>query len=122
MILIGDDLIPFENISKVTKTEDIKQTTSNSTVIFDFEETVLKYCFDNQISSAVIVFNIKEAIYSNSLKAKYIICSKELAQKVQKIADNYMFDSRILVIIESNNEIEEIALNEIDGVIYKKLV
>ena len=41
---------------------------------------------------------------------------------MQKIAENYMFDSKILAIIKSNDELEEIALDEIDGVIYKELI
>ena len=122
MILIGDKLVPFENISKIKKVEDIKQTVANSTIVFNFDEEILKYSFENELSSAVTVTNIKEAIYSNSLNAKYIICDKDLAIKVQKIADNYMFDTRVLAIIESCDEIEAIALNEIDGAIYKNLI
>ena len=47
---------------------------------------------------------------------------KELAKQIQKIADNYMYDSKILAIIKSNDELENIAKNEIDGVIYKNLI
>ncbi len=122
MILIGDELVPFETISKIKDIEDIKSTKSNSTVLFNFDEAILKYCFENELSSAVTINCIKEAIYANSLNAKYIICDTSLALKVQKIADNYMFDTRILAIIESSDEIEKIALNEIDGAIYKNLI
>jgi hypothetical protein len=122
MILIGDKLIPFENISKISIIDDIKHTNSNSTIIFYFQEEILKYCFENELSSAVIVSNIKEAIYANSLNAKYIICKEDLAIKIQKIADNYMFDTRVLAIIENSDEIESVALNEIDGAIYKDLL
>ena len=66
--------------------------------------------------------SIKEAIYANSLNAKYIISEKELAKAIQKIADNYMFDSKILAVIETNDEIEEIAQSEIDGIIYKSIL
>lgn len=122
MVLIGDKLIPFENISKISIIDDIKHTNSNSTIIFYFQEEILKYCFENELSSAVIVSNIKEAIYANSLNAKYIICNEDLAIKIQKIADNYMFDTRVLAIIENSDEIESVALNEIDGAIYKDLL
>ena len=33
-----------------------------------------------------------------------------------------MYDSKILAIIKSNDELENIAKNEIDGVIYKNLI
>ncbi|MGE0051732.1 MAG: hypothetical protein AB7S49_09400 [Arcobacter sp.] len=122
MIIIGDDLIPFEELNLINSIEDIKNTKANSALLFFYNEELLKYCFKNELTSAVVVKSIKEAIYCNSLNAKYIICEKKLAKKLQKIADNYMYDSKILAIIKSNDELENIAKNEIDGVIYKDLI
>ena len=122
MILIGDKLVPCESIGFINSFDDIKNTASNSTVSFRFNEELLAYCFKNSVNSAVLVSNIKEAIYSNALNAKYIIAQKELAQKIQKVAENYMYDSKILAIIQSNDELEEIASMEIDGVIYSNLL
>lgn len=122
MIIIGDNLIPFEEIFNVKLIEDIRNTKANSTVLFFFDEGLTKYCYENELSFAVIVSSIKEAIYSNSLGAKYIISSKQLAKKLQKIADNYMYDSKILAIISTNDEFEEVAKNEVDGAIYQNLI
>lgn len=122
MILIGDDLVPFETIQTINKIDEIKNTSSNATIVFDYKEDILKYCFEQKVPSAVIVTSIKEAIYSNALSARYIIASKELASSLQKVAENYMFDSKILSVIESSNELEDVALMEIDGVIYKKII
>ncbi len=122
MIIIGDNLIPFEKIFNIKLIEDIKNTEANSTLIFHFDESLVKYCYENELLFAVIVSSIKEAIYSNSLGAKYIISSKTLAKELQKIADNYMYDSKILAIISINNEFEEIVKYEIDGVIYQNLI
>lgn len=122
MIIIGDDLVPFEELNLINSFEDIKKTKANSTLLFFYNEELLKYCYENELFSAIVVKSIKEAIYSNSLNAKYIICEKKLAKKLQKIADNYMYDSKILAIVDSNNEFEEIAKSEIDGVIFKNLI
>lgn len=122
MILIGDKNIPFETIKKISVIGDIETSDPNSTVIFNFDIGFLKYCKENDINSAVMVSNIKEAIYANSLEARYIIVTKEQSLQLQKIATDYMFDSRILCIIESEAEIEEVALKGIDGVIYKELL
>ena len=81
-----------------------------------------KYCFENEISFAVVVNSIKEAVYSSNLNTKYIITNKELSKELQKIADNYMYDAKILAIIESSDEFEEIAKAQIDGVIFKNLI
>ena len=68
------------------------------------------------------VSSIKESIYCNSLNVKYIISEKNLSCEIQKIADNYMFDSKNLVIIDSNEEFEQTAISQIDGVIYRELI
>lgn len=122
MIIIGDKLVPFEDITVIRNIEDIKNTKANSTVLFVYTEELLKYCYENEISSAVVVKTINEAIYCNSLNVKYIISEKHLAIQIQKIADNYMYDSKNLVIINSNEEFDHIAKDEIDGVIYRDLI
>ena len=122
MIIIGDKLVPFEEVIYIKNIENIKYTKANSTIIFDYDEKTLEYSYKNNLSSAVVVSSIKEAIYCNSLNVKYIISEKNLACEIQKIADNYMYDSKNLVIINSNEEFDHIAKDEIDGVIYRDLI
>ena len=122
MIIIGDNFVPFENISFISSIDDIKNTKANSTLIFFYDAELLKYSYENDLSSAVIVTSITEAIYCNSLNAKYIISDKHLAIQIQKIADNYMYDSKNLVIIDSNEEFEQTTIAQIDGVIYRELM
>jgi hypothetical protein len=45
-----------------------------------------------------------------------------ISQKIQKIAENYMFDSKILQIIKNDNDIQNVALNGIDGCIYDFII
>ena len=122
MIIIGDKLVPFEEITYIKNVENIKDSKANSIVMFNYDEKMLKYTYENELSSAVIVTSITEAIYCNSLNVKYIISEKHLAIQIQKIADNYMYDCKNLVIINSNEEFEHIAKDEIDGVIYRDLI
>ena len=56
----------------------------------------------------VYVKSIKEAIYASNFNAKYIICENELAKNYKKIADNYMWDSKILTIIKSSDDLEKL--------------
>lgn len=122
MILIGDKNIPFEEISFIDSQIQINNTKPNSTITFDFNLTLMKYSLSNDIAYGVVINSIKEAIYANALEARYIICEKDLASKLQEIATNYLFDSKILAIIEKDNEIEELALKNIDGAFYKDLL
>ena len=122
MILIGDKLVPFESFNKISNIEDIKNTQANSTISFAYDESLVKYSFDNELNSAVVVSSIKEAIYCNALNVRYIVAQKSLAKDIQKVAENYVFDSKVLAIIESNDELEEVASFEIDGIVYKNIV
>jgi len=122
MILIGDKLIPFDKIYNISSIEEIKSTKANCIISFRYNEELLTYASQNDLNYAIIVDSIKEAIYANALNAMYIICNKDLSCSIQKIADNYMFDSKILALISSSEEIEEIAQNEIDGIIYKEVI
>lgn len=122
MILIGDNLIPHKTFTYIDSIMDIEHTEPNSVLVYNYDENLLVYTRKNNLSNAVVVSSIKEAIYCNALNSKYIICDKKLAKSIQKIADNYMFDSKILAIIEDSEEIEKIALSEIDGVIYSNLL
>ena len=109
-------------ISFIFNIEEIKNTKANSTILFYYDDEIILYCYENELPYAVIVTSIKEAIYSNNLNAKYIISQKELSIELQKIADNYIYDSKILAIIDSNEEFEKIAKCEIDGIIYRDLI
>jgi len=122
MILIGDENIPCETIQKISSINNISTTLPNSTLLYSFDLEILRYTQNNNLDSAIIVSNLKEVIYASSFTVKYIIVEKDIAKQAQNIADNYMFDSKILVIIETNDEIVPNALDEIDGVIYKEVI
>ncbi|WP_298750707.1 hypothetical protein [uncultured Arcobacter sp.] len=122
MIIIGDTLIPYEETFYISSIDEISNTKPNSTLLFEYDENILKYCFENCLLFGVVTNSLKESIYANSLQARYIICSNTLDKKIQDIAENYMFDSKVLSIIDSSEQIESVAMNKIDGVIYKDLL
>ncbi len=122
MILLGDDVVSYHNLFLIEKIEDIKNTTTNSVVAFSYDIDLMRYCQKNEVEYAVIIADIKEIIYASALDAKYIICQKQHSVQAQKIAENYMFDSKILTIINSSDEISWVAINEIDGAIYQRLL
>jgi hypothetical protein len=122
MIILGDEIVPYENISFISTIDEIGNTKANSTLLFCYDVELVKYTFENNLPSAVIVKSLKDAIYCNSLNVKYIVSEKNLAIQIQKIADSYMYDSKNIAIINSNEEFEHIAKDEIDGVIYRNLI
>ena len=117
MIFVGFDEIEHQDIIKINHIDEIANTLANQLIWFEYDLDLVKYCYTNQVEYMVKISNIKEALICNHFLAKYLIVTKDIAVQIQKIATNYMFDSKILQIITSLDEIETVALNDIDGVI-----
>jgi len=122
MIIIGNKHIPHSVFINILCIDDISNTQSNSVVIFLYDIEIIKYCQKNNIQNAVIVNNITESIFCNNLDVDFIIVKNDISKQVQSIAQNYMFDSKILQIIKDDKDIQNIAINEIDGCIYDNLL
>ena len=60
----------------------------------------------------------RDLIVSGLENLQECIPSHTLAKACQHIADSYLFDSKILAVIQSEQEIESLALSHIDGAIF----
>jgi hypothetical protein len=72
--------------------------------------------------TAIFAQNITQLLYASSFNASYIVVEKELAKTAQNIAENYLFDAKILVMIENEDEIEELAILGVDGVVFPNTI
>ncbi len=125
MIIFGHRFLKSENFYHINSIEAIQNTPPSSTILIDFSEEnldMINHAVLNSIPLAIGVKDITQIIYASSLGAKYIILSKDLAKTAQNLADNYLFDAKILVTLDSEDEIEELALLAIDGVIFSNAI
>ena len=121
MILIGHPWINSRQFCKVFTQDDIRASSSNDIVLLEplvESHSLAGYCQENGITYAVVVNTLEEAIYANALGAAYMICDEDTALMVQPVAQEYLFDTRVLVLIHSEKEISKIARGGIDGVIF----
>jgi hypothetical protein len=126
MIIIGHRFIPsFLNddgsFYHVPNIDAINNTPPNSYIFLEYTQDNLEtinYARDNSVSFCLKVEDITQIIYAANLGASFILVDKELAKTAQEIANNYLFDAKILVQIQNDDEIEELALLGIDGVLY----
>ncbi len=121
MIVIGHPWIKNQRFSKVFSVEDIKNTQTNDIVLLEpllDSHRHAQYCQENNIAYAVLTDSLDDAIFANALGAKYMICEKDVALMIQPIAQEYLFDARVLVLIHNEKEISQIAKSGIDGVIF----
>ena len=109
-----------EFILAATK-EEIAKNLASKIVRFAFSKELLAFCQKERIECAVEVQSIPQAIFANHYQAAYLIAPKELAAQIQKVADNYLFDTKVLVAIRFEWELEMLAKDGIDGAILPRL-
>ncbi|NOZ89750.1 MAG: hypothetical protein GXO60_00530 [Epsilonproteobacteria bacterium] len=120
MLIFGHLWMESPQFYQIDTIDDIIDTPSNSIVSIDSlakNIELIKHCQKNFIPFCLHINSIKEAIFANSFGAKYIISSKDLAKEIMPIAQNYLFDTRVLAQISDEDEIEEMAKAGVDGVI-----
>ena len=123
MKIFGHPWLPTEKFYPVASIDDIAKTPANSTVLLSplsFSLELAHYCNKNSISYLLEVRNIKDALFANQMGCTYILTEKSLAKELMPIAQNYLFDTQILAKIKDESEIEELAKDGIDGVIFAK--
>ncbi len=125
MLLFGHRFIPSTSFYHISDIDSITNTPPSSIVHVEFSEEnldIINHASLNQITLSIFVENITEIIYASNLGASFIVVNKELAKEAQKLATEYLFDAKILVHVEEESEIEELALLGIDGAIFPNAI
>ena len=74
----------------------------------------------SQNDEFVLVKNKIEAVISNARGVKFVVCNNlSLAKELQSVADDYLFDSKIALIVKSYEELSLAIDARIDAVICK---
>lgn len=122
MLIIGYPSIPYLSFYQIKSIAQIAQTPSNGLLLFDFDIELCTYANTQNLSFALHVKNIKELVLANALGAKYFIVDKSLAINAQKVADDYLFDGKIMLLSMDESDIEFVALNAIDGIMFEESI
>jgi hypothetical protein len=125
MLVIGHPWIESPKFHKVFSIEDIQNSAADEIVLLEplvDSYSYAQYCQKNDIEYAVVVNTLEDAIYANALSATYMLCEEDSALMIQPIAQEYLFDTKVLVLIHSKKEISKLARNGIDGVIFAEAI
>jgi len=125
MLLFGHRFIESESFYHIHNIDSIKHTPPSSTIYLEFSEEnldIINHARVNSIPMALKIATITELIYASSLGAKYLIISKESAKSSQAVAETYLLDAKILVMLEDESEIEELAIIGVDGVVFSNAI
>ena len=125
MLIFGHPWVESPRFVKVFSLEDIERAEQEDIPLLEplsVSIDLAKHCHKNEIVFAVTTGSIKEALFANAIGASYAICQHELAIVLQKVAEEYLFDMKILVLIEDERGIEPMARFGIDGVVFSKAI
>ncbi|GHS87227.1 hypothetical protein FACS189487_02960 [Campylobacterota bacterium] len=117
MIFIGvNSAIDAEKeVIFVDSIDEIDRTKVGSLVVLDFRNGDLDFYANAPIALAVKVGSIRDFLFLSAAKVKYALAEMPLAIELQKTAENYLLDIKVLAIADID-EIETIAKNSIDGI------
>ena len=96
--------------------EEVKATPAGSLVVMPFDRSALSFYKTAGIPLAIRVGSVKEYLLIMGTGATYALASKALAPALQKIAEEYLSDTKVIVEIENEDQIPWAAARGIDGV------
>ena len=119
MLIFGHKLIEKPEFCWLTRAE-FKQNAVNC---FIYDESLIQKAQKAGVKFAILAKNEDEILFANALKAEFILLENEnLAKKASKMAEFYLFDSKILLITNSLEKLEKAYKIGVDGVILKELL
>jgi len=101
---------------------NLEATPASSIVMVPFEINDIELYEKHHAILGVIVYSLKEFIIVSKCGVKYALADFALSKQLQKAADNYLYDTKVLAMIESEDEIGKIAAEGIDGVINRTIL
>lgn len=119
MKLIGHELVPYEPLFWRENAQQIEAGKQN---LFKFDEAAIKRAQELGAQFNVEAENLNEIIVANAAGAKFIIVPRELAGKAAKLAQDYLFDAQICVVIGGEDELAELSETGADAAIFKNAV
>jgi len=125
MLLFGHPYIDFQPFYHIYESSEIELTPPNSTLMVQFNAEsleLIRYMQQNKLSFALEVETLSELVFAHNLGARYIIVEGEFAVTAQAIAENYLFDAKILCRLQQEGDLEAKIREGIDGVIYPQAI
>lgn len=121
MLILNHSFINPLQIVLVKNKENIQNSLPTDFLILEENLELAKFCFEAGVEYASVITDITKALLLVNLGVKFLVARDlEMARNLQDLAETYLFDSKILLIISKEEEIKEVAKNGIDGVIFWK--
>jgi len=121
MLLFGHPYVPSQPFYHIDSIEAIAHTPANSVVTLFFAPEnldIIDYLTQNSVRFALHIETITDAVIAENLGASYLIVLPKHADVIQKVAEHYLFDAKVLGYIEETKDLEDLIEIRLDGAIF----
>lgn len=125
MLLFGHPYIPYRPFYHIDSVEALRHTPSGSVVALYFVPEnldIIDHLRHNKVPFALHVKTPSEAVLAENLRASYLIVRPEEGSEIQKIAEHYLFDAKVLGFIDDPKRLEELIERRLDGAIFPEAI
>lgn len=122
MVIVGHPLISFEKLYTIQEAKEAPKVPKDAICLFEYDESLVRTCKEKEMKFALHVRSEKEAILANAFGAFIVICSHELASKVQNLAEYYLFDTKVAIVIDSIKTLDVAIEKRVDMAILKEAI
>ena len=121
MLLFGHPYVSSQPFYHIDAIEAIAHTPANSVVTLFFTSEnldIIDYLTQNSVRFALHIETITDAVIAENLGASYLIVLPKHADVIQKVAEHYLFDAKVLGYIEEMKDLEDLIEMRLDGAIF----
>ena len=125
MLIFGHPWVESRRFVKIFTVEEIERTDPEDILLLEplaVSIELAQHCKRHGLTFAVTVSTVREALLANALGAAYMLSQYEHAITIQKVGDDYLFDTKVLVLVDDEREIETVARFGIDGVVFPQAI
>ncbi|NKQ40879.1 MAG: hypothetical protein HF962_04840 [Sulfurovum sp.] len=125
MLIFGHPWIKSKKFKKIFSIDETTDVTSDEIILLEplsDSISIAQHCQAKQIEFAVTITGITDALFANALQSKYLVCQMEDVVSIQSIAQEYLFDSKVLTLISNEKEIKKMAELSIDAVMFPEAI
>ncbi len=122
MQILGHPLIEFRYLQSISSKEEIEETQDDHILLFEYDAELIRCAKELKKDFALHIFNKTEAIIGNAVQAKILICPEKYATQMQELAEYYLFDAKIAILINNEEEINLAIEKKVDMAILSEAI
>lgn len=121
MLLFGHPYVPSQPFYHIDSLEALRHTPPNSVIALYFTPQnldIIEHLRRNSVRFALHIETASSAVIGENLGASYLITLPKYAEEIQKVAEHYLFDAKILGYIEDEDDLENLIEMRLDGAVF----